>query len=188
MEIVSRVKNILLSPHAEWKAIAGESATTRSLYTDYIVPMSAIPPVCALIGMSIFVGSIGFGSILGVAVLQYLLGLVAVYIVALIAQKLAPSFGGRGDFIQALKLIAYAYTASWLGGIFFLIPFLGLVSLLLSLYSLYLLYAGTTPVMGVEPNRAVAYTVVVVICVIIIFLAISYLMGFVLGMSMMRMG
>ena len=96
MDIVARAKNILLSPNTEWPVIAAESTTADALYTGYIMPMSAIPPVCALIGLSLFLGRLGFGFGLLGALVSWALGLVGIYIVALVAQWLAPRFGGGG--------------------------------------------------------------------------------------------
>jgi hypothetical protein len=59
-----------------------------------------------------------------------------------------------------------------------LIPFFGsIIVLLASLYSLYLLYVGTTPVMRVPQERAVGYVVIVIVTLIVL----GILIGFVLG-------
>jgi len=187
MDLVARAKNILLSPHSEWAVIAGEQAEVGSLYKSYILPMAAIPPVCGFIGFSIFFGRFGFGHGVAGLIVQYILALIAVYVVALIAQWLSPRFGGSGEFIPALKLVAYAYTASWVGGIFLLIPFLGILSLLMSLYGLYLLYAGARPVMNVPAERAVTFTAALVLGVIVVFLIVGFIIRLILGTAMMGM-
>jgi hypothetical protein len=177
MALVDRVKNILLSPRAEWQVIDAEPATVSSLYTGYIAPLAAIPAICQAIGMSLIGMSIPFvgghyktpiGSALTSAVVAYVLGLVAVYIVALVVDNLAPTFGGTKNMTQALKVVAYSYTAAWVGGVFSLIPALGIIGLLFGLYSLYLLYLGLPVLMKSPVDKAVGYTVVVVICTIII--------------------
>jgi len=184
MDIVTRAKNILLSPNTEWPVIAAERTTTGELYTGYIMPMSAIPPVCALIGLSLFLGKLGFGfGIIG-ALVSWALGLVGIYIVALLAQWLAPRFGGYGDPLAALKLVAYSHTAAWVGGVFMLVPFLGFLTFLMSLYGLYLLYTGT-PMVGVTRERALTYTGALVLCVIIVFFLISFILRVLLGITMM---
>jgi hypothetical protein len=75
-------------------------------------------------------------------IVSYLLTLVMVFVLALIVNALAPTFGGTKDSLRALKLVAYGVTASFLGGIFNLIPALGLLGVLASLYSIYLIYTG----------------------------------------------
>jgi hypothetical protein len=177
MALVDRVKNILLSPRAEWQVIDAEPATVSSLYTGYIAPLAAIPAICQAIGMSMIGMSIPFVgghyktpivSALTSAVVAYVLGLVAVYIVALVVDGLAPTFGGTKNMTQALKVVAYSYTAAWVGGVFSLIPVLGIIGLLFGLYSLYLLYLGLPVLMKSPVDKAVGYTVVVVICTIVI--------------------
>jgi hypothetical protein len=197
MALVDRVKNILLSPRTEWPVIDAEPATVASLYTGYIMPLAAIPVICQAIGMSMIGMSIPFigghyktpiGSALVSALVLYCFSLAAVFIVALVIDGLAPSFGGTKNQIQALKVVAYAYTASWVGGIFSLIPNLGIVGVLFGLYSLYLLYLGLPVLMKSPPDKAVGYTVVVVICTIVItwviFFAVASL-GFGMGAGAM---
>ena len=197
MALVDRVKNILLSPRAEWQVIDAEPATVSSLYAGYIAPLSAIPAICqaigmALIGISIpFVGGsykTPFGSAITNAAVTYVLGLVSIYIVSLIVDALAPSFGGTKNPIQALKVVAYAYTAAWVGGIFSLIPALGIVSVIFALYSLYLLYLGLPVLMKSPADKALGYTVVVVLVTMVIMFVIFYIvrmMGFGYGMGSM---
>lgn len=188
MALVDRVKNILLSPRTEWPVIEAEPATIASLYTGYIMPLAAIPVICQAIGMSMIGMTIPFigghyktpivSALISAAVL-YCFSLVAVYIVALIVDALAPSFGGTKNQVQALKVVAYSYTASWVGGILSLIPALSILGVLFGLYSLYLLYLGLPVLMKSPPDKSLGYTVVVVICTIIvtwvIFFAVSAL-------------
>lgn len=182
--LVSRVKGILLSPKSEWSVIDGESATVGQLYIGYIAILSAIPPIAAFIGYSVFGISIPFigtyrvpmGSALTSAITQYVLGLAGCYALALIIDGLAPTFAGQKNLIQALKVAAYSATASWLAGIFALVPGLRLLGLL-GLYSLYLLYLGLPVLMKSPKDKAMGYTVVVVVCAIVIFWVIAAIGG-----------
>ena len=181
---MNHIKNILVSPRSEWPVIAGEPADVASLYTGYVIPLSAIPAVCGLIGVAV-IGVAGFrvpfGGALWSTIVHYVLGLVGVYVLALIVSKLAPTFGGREDQIQALKLVAYSATASWVGGIFLIIPFLGILSLIMSIYSLYILYLGTSVMMQVPQDRAVGYTVAVIVLAILAAIVVGVLGGLLVG-------
>src|SRR5215208_5029785 len=147
MNLVDRVKRILMSPRTEWQVIDAEPATPAQLYTGYIVPLAAIGPIAQLIGYSVFGISVPFmgtyrvplGSAITSALVSYVLSLAATSVLALIIDGLAPTFSGQRSQIQALKVAAYSSTASWVAGIFHLIPGLRLLTLL-GLYSLYLLY------------------------------------------------
>ena len=161
MSLVPRIQNILLSPPTEWPVIAAEGATVNSLYTGYIIPLSAIPPAAVFVLQFLLYPS-GIIHELVAAVLDYGLGLIAIYAVAYTAAKLAPSFGGRDDLIQGLKLIAYAYTAVWLAGVFLVIPVLGgLVVLVALIYSFYLIYLGTAPMLAVAQDKSIIYTLII---------------------------
>jgi hypothetical protein len=175
MNIVERVKKILLQPKLEWPVIAAEPHTVQGLYTNYVMILAAIPAVASFIGMSI-IGYSGFsysyrvpiGSGLASMVLHYVLSLGMVYLLALIIDALAPSFGGQKDFMSAMKVSAFAPTASWVAGILMIIPALGILAVLGSLYSLYLLYAGLSPLMKTPPERSIPYTVVIIIAAIVL--------------------
>ena len=188
MDLVTRAKNILITPKSEWRVIAGETAEVGGLFKSYVLPMAAIPPVCSFIGMTVvgFAGfRMGLGGALAVAIVHYVMTLISVFVAALIASKLAPTFGGQDNLVQALKLIAFAATASWVGGVFGLIPLLGILSLLMSLYGLYLLFAGAAVVMSIPEDRAVGYGVAVIVCTIAVFLILFYLAGSIAGRGMM---
>ena len=47
MNLVERVKKILLTPRQEWAVINGETHTVAGLYTQYVMILAAIPAVCA---------------------------------------------------------------------------------------------------------------------------------------------
>ena len=192
MNLVDRVKNILLQPKSEWAVIAPEPTDPKTLYTTYICILALIPAVASFIGtaliVSFFAGSIGLGFALVAAIAQYVLGLVMVFVVAFIADALATSFDGQKSLNQALKLTAYAMTAAWVAGIFTIIPILGwLLSLLGSLYSLYLFYLGAPVLMKVPEPKAVGYTIVVVLVAIVIGLVVGMINAAILGMGAVGM-
>src|SRR3546814_5811878 len=77
------------------------------------------------------------------------------YVVALSINALAPTFGGRKDQLQAVKVIGYAWTAAWVAGIATIVPWLGwLVVLAGGIYSIYLLYLGLPHTMKCPPEKA----------------------------------
>lgn len=192
MGLVDRVKNILLNPRQEWEVIDAEAATTSSLYTGYIIPLAAIPPVCQAIGYSVFGIRLPFvgtwrtpiGSAVTSALVTYVLTLIGVFILALIIDNLAPTFSGTKNQIQALKVAAYSYTPAWVVGIFSLIPGLRFLAIL-GLYSLYLLYLGLPVLMKSPKEKAFGYTAVVIIVGIVLSVIIGVIAGrFIAGPSM----
>jgi hypothetical protein len=181
MNLVERVKRILLTPRTEWEVIDGEPTTPAELYKGYIIPLAAIGPIAQVIGFSVFGVPFGatvyrtpIGTAITGAIVSYVLALIGVYVLALIIDALAPTFGGTKSQIQALKVAAYSSTATWVAGIFVLIPGLRVLTIL-GLYSLYLLYLGLPALMKAPQEKAGGYTAVVVVAAIVLFFVIGML-------------
>lgn len=178
--LVERVKGILLSPKTEWPRIDVESATITDIYKSHVIPLAAIGPVATLIGGQLF-GHGAFGivyrptilSAVVTALVGYALTLVMVYVCSLVIDGLAPQFGGTKNKISAFKVAAYGATAGWVAGIFGLIPALGLIGLLGGLYSLYLIFLGLPVLMKAPEDRAMGYTAVTVLVMIVAALVVS---------------
>ena len=192
MSLVERVKRILLTPRTEWDVIDGEATTPGKLYTGYIVPLAAIGPIAQVIGFSVLGVRMPFGSAvyrtpigtaLTTAAVTYALSLLGVYILALIIDGLAPTFGGTKSQVQALKTAAYSSTASWVAGIFTLVPGLRVLAIL-GLYSIYLLYLGLPVTMKAPGDRAGAYTGVVIVAAIVLFFLVNIVVGRMMGGSL----
>jgi len=170
--LISRAKSILLTPRAEWQVIAAETDTIPGIYTGYIMILAAIPALKLLVS-SRFLGA----SILPIAITTYVLSLAGTFLVALIVDALAPTFGGQKDRVQALKVVAYAYTASWVAAIIGIVPGLGLLSALAgAIYGLYLLYLGLPFTMKCPAEKSLGYTVVTVIVVIVVSIVLGLIM------------
>jgi len=183
MNLIDRVKRILLSPQPEWEVIEGEATTPSALYTGYIMPLAAIGPIATVIGSSVFgirvplggtTYGVPIGSAITGAIVTYVLTLVGVYVLSLIIDALAPTFGGTKSPIQALKVATYSSTAAWVAGIFVIVPGLAVLSIL-GLYSVYLLYLGLSALMKAAKDRAVAYTELVVVVEFVLMFMIGLL-------------
>jgi hypothetical protein len=180
MNLVERVKAILLTPKTEWPVIESEPGDAKYLFTNYVAILAAIPAIAGFIGMSLIgftvptVGTIRLGIGMGIlnAVLTYVMAFVMSYLVALIADGLAPTFGGSKKFESALKLTVYSMTAWWVAGIFLIIPSLAFLAIL-GLYALYLFWTGAPVLAKVPRERAIGYTAAVVVCAIVLGIVIA---------------
>lgn len=171
--LVARVKAILMTPKTEWDVIEAEPATVGGLYRNYILILAALPVIAGLIGTVVFgVNLMGVtyrtpvSEAIPAAVLQYVGAVAGIYILALIIDFLAPNFGGTPNRIQALKVAAYSATASWLAGISAIFPPLAFIGIL-GLYSLYLFYLGLPRLMKVPQEKAMSYTVIVIVAAVV---------------------
>ncbi|WP_312165212.1 Yip1 family protein [Phenylobacterium sp.] len=177
--LVERVKSILLKPAATWEVIDTETATIGDIFKRYVAILALIPAVAGLIGGVVFgYGAFGvtfkpsiIGALVG-AIVSYGLTLLGVYVLALIIDALAPSFGGQRNRLQAFKVAAYAGTASWVAGIFQIYPPLAILGLL-GLYSLYLLHAGLPRLMKTPAGKATPYTIAVIVAAIVLAIIVS---------------
>lgn len=188
-KIIARVKAVLTTPQTEWPVIAAEPASVSGLYSGYIAIVAALPVIAGFIKSSL----IGF-SLLGVTVrtpfgmgivamvLGYALSLVLTYLMSLIISALAPTFGGQKDPVQALKTVAYAWTAYWVANIATIVPWLGwLIGILGGVYSIYLLYLALPHTMKAPPEKAAGYTAVSVVIAIVLGWFIGLIIGAVIG-------
>ena len=200
MDLTTRVRSILLQPAQEWRKIAAESTDVGSLLSDYAGPLSAIPALCGWIGGSIIGYGSGWigGSIIGYgfvrvglvrgfvnAVVTWVFGLVGCWLAALVIEKLAPTFGSRGNTTQALKLVVYASTPVWIAGVLNLIPALAVLSLFAALYGLYLFYIGLPSVMHTSADKVIPYMAVSAIAVILVVIVFGFFASAITGVGQM---
>lgn len=185
MNLVARVQAILLKPKEEWVKIKDEPTTMQQLFVPYAVILAAIPAVAQFLGTALFVGFRipgGGGSWITrgflYAIFSYILSLVVVYVLGFIINALAPNFSSSQSLPLAMKLAVYSMTPAWLMGIFNLIPALGPLSIIGSLYGLYLLYLGfATPLMGTPKEKVSGYFVVSLVVVIVLMAVVYFILG-----------
>lgn len=184
MNLVDRVKNLIVSPAKEWEVIKGETWTVAELFTKYAILLAAIPAVAGFLGYSFFGISYGFGSYklgfgtsLTWAILTYVLTLAGVYVLGFIIDALAPSFGSTKDMVASLKVAVFSSTPSWVAGIFNIYPALGILVVIASIYGLVLLYMGLERVKSVPKDKMVGYFVVVLIVAILVYVVIGAIVG-----------
>lgn len=193
MSIVDRAKNILLTPNTEWPVIAAEPATAQGLYTGYAAILALLPLAGTILAGLLGMGIYGGVSSISYAVILYVIQLGLLYLIGLLAGVLAPSFDGKNDLVQGLKLIVYSCTPTWLVG--FITPFLplglgGLLGFVALAYGIYILYMGSSPVMSVPATKSIGYTAVIVVIWIIVALVVTgvimtALMGAFFGSALM---
>jgi Yip1 domain len=175
IKLIERIKALLLTPHTEWPVIERERTTALDLFVTYAAILAAIPEVAHLIGQS-FVGEARAPFLSGLlrAVISYAVSLAAVYVIAGVIDLLAPRFGAKKNFPNALKLSVYSYTPLWLAGIFLIVPGLNFL-LVLGFYGFYLLWIGLPLLMQV-PNsdgEALRYTAVAAACALVPLLVLA---------------
>jgi len=175
--LIARVKNILLSPSTEWPVVAAESTSASAIYLGYVAPLVAIGAIATFIGHSVIgiplLGRLGIAASLAHAVVSFLLSFLGVFLLALIVDLLAPSFGGQRDSLAALKVTVYSFTPGWIAAVLNIIPMLGILGIIAAFYGLYLLYLGLPVLMRCPQEKSIGYTIVTVICAIVMWVVIA---------------
>jgi hypothetical protein len=174
MNIVERAKRLCLSPDPEWAVIAAEPATLGGLITGYALPLAAAAAIGSLLGTVIL--GLGIEFAVRTALMGLVMSMVGVVILSVVIDALAPTFGAAKSSTNAAKVAAYAPTPAWIGGMFQVIPLLGgLIALIGALYTLYLLYLGLMRVMKSPQDKAIGYTVVVVLIAIVVGFTVTFI-------------
>ncbi|MDE3156432.1 MAG: YIP1 family protein [Acidobacteriota bacterium] len=196
MTIVERARNICLTPNTEWGVIENETTQPVPLLTGYAAPLAAIGAVAGFIGGSVvgrtlpFVGTFRIGVFAGLtmAVFSFVMALVGVAILAIVINALAPTFGGQKNTNQAFKLAVYSYTPAWVAAVLQILPVLGVLAILAGLYGIYLMYLGLPRLMKCPEDKTVGYTVLVVVCAIVLYIIIGAIGGIVMGAGALTTG
>lgn len=196
MALVDRIKGICLKPKDEWQAIEGESTSAADLIKSYALPLAAIGAVAGFIGMSFigisvpFIGSIRTPVASGLirAVVQLAISLVVVYVLGLIIDALAPTFGAQKNKSQALKVAVYSSTPGWVAGVLGILPSLGILGLVASCYGIYVMYLGLLQLMKAPKEKAVGYTVVVILCAVGLMIVTGLVLGIFAGAGAVATG
>jgi hypothetical protein len=179
--LINRIKNIILTPQTEWPVIEAEPTTIAQLYKGYVIPLAAFSALMSFVRMSVI--GISFFRMplltgLTLTLVNFVFGLLGLYLVGWIIDMLAPTFSGQRDRRQAMKTAAYASTPGAIGAIFVLLGGLGsLLHLLAAIWGVYLLYLGLPVLMRSPREKAAGYTAAVIVCVILLFVVIGILMA-----------
>jgi hypothetical protein len=193
MDLVTRARNICLNPVTEWNVIAGETTPRGTLVAGYVLPLAGLGVAAGFIGGSIIGQSVPFvghyrapiTTGLAAAVLGLAFAIAGVFILALIINALAPTFGGEKNNDQAFKVAVYSYTPAWIAGILNILPLLGILALIGALYGIYLLYLGLPRLMKAPADKAVGYTAVVVVCALVVSVILGLISASVVGAGRM---
>ncbi|MEN8222391.1 MAG: Yip1 family protein [Acidobacteriota bacterium] len=171
--IIQRVIGILTKPVDEWKKIKGEQATVAGLFTNYAIILAAIPAIAGFLGLMIVGFPIRFPFTFAIA--NYIFSLLGVFLLALVIDNFAPIFDSNKNMTDSTKIAVYSYTPTWVAGIFYIIPQLGMVAMIAGFYSLYLLYLGIKEIKAPSKAKEAGYFVSIIVANVIIGIVVYFL-------------
>ena len=185
MNLIERVKNILITPKTEWEVINGETATTQSLLMGYVLPLAIVAAVGSLLKGLLFAGAFGLKFFIISAVIAFIASVVAFYVSVIIVDMLAPSFGSEKNMGKSAQLVAYSGTPSYVGGLLSFIPVIGwLIALAAWGYGIYLMYLGIGPLKKTPEDKKVVYMIVAFLIMIVLYFVVAAILGAVLFTAM----
>ena len=184
MNLIDRVKNILITPKTEWDVIDNETATPQSLLMGYVLPLAIISAVGPLLTGFLFPGVFGLSFFLVTAIIAFVSTVLGYYISVYIVDLLAPNFGSEKDLNKSAQLVAYSGTPSYVAGLLGFIPVIGgLLKFAAWIYSVYIMYIGVGPLKNTPEDKKVIYLLVAFLVMIGVTLIISAVLGAILFAS-----
>jgi hypothetical protein len=182
MPLFDRAKNILLSPKTEWLVINNETETPHSLLIKYVIPMALIPAIAlfigyGLIGFDVLVARIsGINWGIEMALISFVSSITGYYVCTYVIDALAANFGSEKNIGKSAQLVAYSYTASWVAGIFSILPSLSILGLL-GLYGIYLFYLGIPVLKKTPEDKRLGYMVVSALVIIVVSIVLNLIIS-----------
>lgn len=186
VNLVDRVKNIIVKPDAEWNKIAMEYPSPAQIIGGYVVILAGAAALAAfigyaLIGFNLFgVNVKGFDWGLYQALVIFIGGIFSVYITALVVDLLAPTFNSEKNFNRSLQLVAYSFTPAWIGGLLNIIPAISFLGSLFGLYGFYLMYVGLPKIKKTTADKQISYLIVSIIVTILVYIVIGWILNTIL--------
>lgn len=187
MMYFGHIAGILKDPKNEWALIEEEHYSAKTVFLTQISILAAIPAIALYIGVTQVGWSVAgqdpvrlaSSSALGSAVLFYFAMWGAVAFIAACMHWMEKTYGGEVSLDECLVLTTVTATPLFLSGISFLLPILWLnvaVAGAALVYSVYLLYSGTSRVMKIDEDRAFMFAssvLTVALCTLVGMLAAS---------------
>ena len=171
MSLVERVRNILFSPKMEWETIKNESSTPNAIFTGYVLPLSLIPAIVALLSGLMWT-NIRYGILMLIATM--IVAAIGYYIGIYVTDSLAVSFSSTKNIEKSAQLVGYSYTATAVAGLLQFIPGIGILAGLAGfVYSAYLMYLGVGPLKDTPEEKKAVYVIVVIVVQFVIGLIIG---------------
>ena len=180
--LAERVHGLFVKTADTWKLIATERTSIVQVYQTYLLPLAAL----ALLGWGLveLVGADGLGMTVPMAVSSVLvllvMVLVGIWMLAQVADVLAPQFQARKSELRAFKLMAYSATPLVLVALFTLMPGAAWLGLLALAYALWLLWQGLPRLMRCPLDKRVPYFAVLAVSVALWAAVTVTLMSFML--------
>jgi len=188
--IINRAKLVILSPKECWQTISKESHNPKDLLRSTVVPLMIAGIICSTIGMQVFGMNLGPLGTWRPPLFQYLIsqivfgvvGVVGIFISAIVLQKLAGFFQGAATSDRAFSLIAHAMLPMLVGNLLAIYPLLGVLGIIFSIISLCALYFGAPMMTTVTSNKTLGFVAAFLVSMILVSIVMGGVVTFMMPM------
>lgn len=178
MNIIERIKNILITPKTEWEVIHGETATSQSLLIGYVLPLCIVGAAGSLLQGLLFAGVYGVKYFIISGIIGFVASMIAFFVSVIIVDMLAPGFGSEKNMGKSAQLVAYSGTPFYIAGLLSFIPILGgIIALAAWAYGIYLMYLGIGPLKKTPEDKKVVYLIVAYLIMIVLYFILVAILG-----------
>jgi hypothetical protein len=171
--LINHVLGLLLNPKAEWQSIKREEKSIIQCYLELILILALIPPFAGFYGTTEIGWQIGWeqpvkltsASALLIAVLYYVVILIAIFVVGKAIHWMATTYGSTPSLAACVRLAAFTATPLLLIGVVQFYPVLWVnfvVGLAALAYTVYLLYTGVPIMMDISKERGFLFSSAVI--------------------------
>ena len=176
MDILNRIKGMMLNPRAEWDAVAADMPDAPMLLRNFLLPLALLAPTATMVGMLVF--DTGWNSEYGYSMLRdraaviamatYAFQIASVYLLAAVLYLLARTEGRSPSFLVTLRVAVFGSIPVMLSGATLVIPFNVVFSMMAIMYSFYLYYLGAERLIGIRSSDSAMFTGVVMVCMMVL--------------------
>jgi hypothetical protein len=169
-------------PASGWQRISSDAPSLLRVLLLHTIPFAFVPAVCWYYGVTRRGWSVAGElmrltpeSALPMCVMFFLAMLAGVAFLGFMVRWMAAAYGTVATLAQGVTLISYTASPFFLAGLLGLYPVLWidiLVGCLVACYCIYLLYQGTSVIMGVPPERGFLYASAVFAVALVSFVAL----------------
>mgnify|MGYP005726713047 CR=1 FL=1 len=173
---------VAFAPAHGWDSAAVHPAKIWSVLVFQTIPLALIPAVAWYFGATrsgwTFSGETTYltsSSALVLTGLFYIAMVGAVLVLSALTHWMASTYDSGSSFGEAVKLISFTATPFFLAGVLGFYPLLWLdltVGVAVACYCIFLLYRGTSVVLGVAPERAFLYASAIFAAALVGFVAL----------------
>lgn len=145
-----RVKNIIVSPSTEWKAIADDELTGVNVVHKFALPLIGLCSLAAFIGTAIYLEGFNAEESLKKALLIFCSLFFSIYVSMAVIYYLQPRFNLKQNRDLVFKFVTYSSTVIFaVKFVTELFPELFFLKILV-LYTAYIVWEGVTPIFNID--------------------------------------